>query len=153
MQCNSYRDIPKTIQMCYIEHKRQQMRNHISILPKLPKLPKKGQSNYRTDITVESVLKNDVECIYYESLNCYLRLILWTMLLRQNLYHKAALEYHGKVFQYKFVTVGKIFEYKISKMLLDVCFDLSLWWNLPNQDLVEWAIALHGMYESALVFI
>jgi hypothetical protein len=29
----------------------------------------------------------------------------------------------------------KKFEYKISKMLLDVCFDLSLWWHLPNQDI------------------
>ena len=54
------------------------------------------------------------------------------MLLRQNLLHKIALEYRGNIFQYKFVTVGKIFESKISKMLLDVCFDLSLWWQLPN---------------------
>ena len=43
----------------------------------------------------------------YESLNFYLKLILWTMLLGQNLYHKIALEYNGKVFEYKFVTVGK----------------------------------------------
>ena len=68
----------------------------------------------------------------YESLNFYLRLILWTMLLWQNLDHKIALEYCGEFFQYKFVTLGKNFEYKISKMLLDVCFDLSLWWHLPN---------------------
>ena len=43
----------------------------------------------------------------YESLNFYLRLILWTMLLRQNLHHKIVLEYRGNIFQYKFVTVRK----------------------------------------------
>ena len=31
-----------------------------------------------------------------------------------------------------FVTVGKFFEYKFSKMLPDVWFDLSLLWQLPN---------------------
>ena len=45
-----------------------------------------------------------------------------TMLLRQNLLHKIALEYCRNIFQYKFVTVGKKIEYKS-----DVCFDLSLW--------------------------
>jgi hypothetical protein len=55
-----------------------------------------------------------------------------TQLLRQNLQHNAALEYHGNNFEYKFVTVGKEFEYKFSKILSDVCFDLSLCWHLPN---------------------
>jgi hypothetical protein len=55
-----------------------------------------------------------------------------TMLLRQNLHHKIALEYHGNNFVNDFVTVGKFFEYKFSKMLSGVCFDLSLWWHLPN---------------------
>ena len=57
------------------------------------------------------------------------------MLLSQNLDHRAALEYRGKKKGNDFVTVGKKFEYKISKMLLDVCFDLSLWWHLPNWDI------------------
>src|ERR1700733_1039149 len=51
----------------------------------------------------------------YESLNFYLRPILWTMLLWQNLDHKIALEYRGKVFQYKFVTVGKNLNTKFQK--------------------------------------
>jgi hypothetical protein len=89
----------------------------------------------------------------YESLNFYLRLILWTMLLRQNLHHNTALEYCGKVFQYKFVTVGKNFEYKISKMLLDVCYDLSLWWHLPNWDIAFKQIKIVKKLKTKLLVV
>jgi hypothetical protein len=54
------------------------------------------------------------------------------MLLRQNLLHNIALEYRGNKKGNDFVTMGKNFEYKFSKMLLDVCFDLSSWWHWPN---------------------
>jgi hypothetical protein len=47
------------------------------------------------------------------------------MLLRQNLLHNIALEYRGNKKGNDFVTVGKTFEYKFSKMLFDVCCDLS----------------------------
>jgi hypothetical protein len=48
------------------------------------------------------------------------------MLLRENLLHKIALEYCGNKNDNDFVTMGKKFEYTFSKMLLDVCSDLSL---------------------------
>jgi hypothetical protein len=38
---------------------------------------------------------------------------------------KPAFEYHGN----KFVND---FEYTFSKMVSDICFDLLLWWHLPN---------------------
>ena len=55
-----------------------------------------------------------------------------TMVLSQFLLHRAALEYHGNKKGNDFVTVGKFFEYKFSKMLSDVCFHLSLSWHLPT---------------------
>src|SRR6202042_717910 len=58
-----------------------------------------------------------------------------TMVLRLFLHHHIALEYRGNKKGYDFVTVGKIFEYKFSKLLSDVCFDLSLLWHLPNWDI------------------
>jgi hypothetical protein len=54
------------------------------------------------------------------------------MVLRQIQVHRIALEYRGNKKGNDFVTVGKFFEYKFSKMLSDVCCDLSLWWHLPN---------------------
>jgi len=54
------------------------------------------------------------------------------MLLSQNLHHRTALEYCGKKKGNDFVTVGKKFEYKNSIFSSDVCYDLSLWWHLPN---------------------
>jgi len=54
------------------------------------------------------------------------------MLLSQNLHHRTALEYRGKKKGNDFVTVGKNFEYKNSIFCSDVCYDLSLWWHLPN---------------------
>jgi hypothetical protein len=54
------------------------------------------------------------------------------MLLRQNLLQNIALEYRGNKKGNDFVTVGKIFEYKNSIFSSDVCYDLSLWWHLPN---------------------
>ena len=48
------------------------------------------------------------------------------MLLKHFLLHNATLDYHGNFFVNDFVTVGIIFEYKFSKMLSDVCFNLSL---------------------------
>src|ERR1700733_1885005 len=53
-----------------------------------------------------------------------LRLILFTMVLRQNLLHKIALEYHGNIFQYKFVTVEKNLNtnfQKCSQMFVLIC--------------------------------
>jgi hypothetical protein len=47
------------------------------------------------------------------------------MLLSQNLDHHAALKYCGK----------KKFEYTNSIFFSDVCYDLSLWWHLPNLDI------------------
>jgi len=55
-----------------------------------------------------------------------------TKVLSQFLLHRAALEYCGKKKGNDFVTVGKKFEYKFSTLLLDICFDLSLSWHLPN---------------------
>src|ERR1700729_1795239 len=57
------------------------------------------------------------------------------MVLSQFLLHRAALEYRGNKKGNDFVTVGKFFEYKFSKMLSDVCFDLSLLWHLHNWDI------------------
>jgi hypothetical protein len=54
------------------------------------------------------------------------------MVLRQILVHRIALEYRGNKKGNDFVTVGKKFEYKFSKMLFDVFGDLSLLWHLPN---------------------
>jgi hypothetical protein len=54
------------------------------------------------------------------------------MVLSQFLLHRAALEYRGNKKGNDFVTVGNFFEYKFSKILSDVCFDLSLSWHLPN---------------------
>jgi hypothetical protein len=55
-----------------------------------------------------------------------------TMLLRQNMLHKIAPEYCRNKIVNDFVPVRKEFEYKFSKLLSDVCFDLSLWWHWPN---------------------
>jgi len=57
------------------------------------------------------------------------------MLLRQNLLHKIALEYRGNKKGNDFITVGKKFEYKNSILLSNVCYNLSLWWHLPNWDI------------------
>jgi len=57
------------------------------------------------------------------------------MLLRQNLVHNIALEYCGNKKGNDFVTMGKKFQYKISKLFSDVCFNLLLLWQLPNLDI------------------
>ena len=57
------------------------------------------------------------------------------MVLRQILVHCVALEYCGNKKGNDFVTMGKKFEYKNTKISSDVCYDLSLWWHLPNLDI------------------
>jgi len=54
------------------------------------------------------------------------------MVLRQIVAHCVALEYCGNKKGNDLVTMGKIFEYKFSKMLFNVFGDLSLLWHLPN---------------------
>jgi hypothetical protein len=73
------------------------------------------------------------------------------MVLRQNLIHHTALEYCGKEKGYDFVTVGKNFQYKISKLFSDVCFDLSLLWQLPNLDIAFKQIKIVKMPKNNLV--
>ena len=53
------------------------------------------------------------------------------MVLRQILVHQIALEYCGNKKGSDFVTVGK----KNWIFSSDVCYDLSLWWHLPNWDI------------------
>jgi hypothetical protein len=71
------------------------------------------------------------------------------MVLKQNLIHHAALEYHGKKKGNDFVTVGKNFQYKISKLFSDVCFDLLLW-QLPNLDIAFKQIKIVKMPKNYL---
>ena len=70
------------------------------------------------------------------------------MVLSLFLLHRAALEYRGNKKGNDFVTVGKFFEYKFSKMLSDVCFDLSLSWHLPN-----WNIAFKIIKIVKILFV
>ena len=75
------------------------------------------------------------KCVMSPKKNFFFLAHSLTMVLSLFLLHRAALEYRENFFDYDFVTVGKNFEYKFSKMLSDVCFDLSLLWHLPNQDI------------------
>jgi hypothetical protein len=76
-----------------------------------------------------------------------------TMLLRQNLRNNIALEYCGNNFEYKFGTVGNKIEYKISKMLSDVCFNLSLWWHLPSWDIASKQFKIVKIPNNCLVIV
>ena len=113
----------------------------------------RSQADYWLDIhsTYAGVKRMTDQILWV--LQIFLKAHSLTMLLRQNLLHKIALEYRGNNFEYKFVTVGKKFVYKFSKMLSDVCFDLSLWWHLPNQDIAFKQIKIVKILKKKLLIV